>query len=77
VPLLAIIVSLLMIAGATRQQLLGGAVALLAGAVLFVVNDRFSRANSQDRLGELVRVARDEAARGEVLACDPSDRPVE
>jgi hypothetical protein len=41
VPLLAIIVSLLMLAGATRQQLLGGAVALLAGAVLFIANNTF------------------------------------
>jgi hypothetical protein len=34
-------------------------------------DDRF--ANSQDQLGELVRRARDEAARGEVLPYDPSD----
>jgi basic amino acid/polyamine antiporter, APA family len=43
VPLLAIAVSLLMLAGATRQQLLGGAVALIIGAVLFIANDRCSR----------------------------------
>jgi basic amino acid/polyamine antiporter, APA family len=40
VPLLAIAVSLLMLAGATRQQLLGGAAALVVGAVLFIANDR-------------------------------------
>jgi APA family basic amino acid/polyamine antiporter len=50
VPLLAIIVSLLMLAGATRQQLLGGAVALLAGAVLFVANNRFSLWHQDARL---------------------------
>jgi basic amino acid/polyamine antiporter, APA family len=43
VPLLAIAVSLLMLAGATGQQLLGGAVALIIGAVLFIANDRRSR----------------------------------
>jgi zinc transporter ZupT len=41
VPLLAIIVSLLMLAGATREQLLGGTLALLAGAVLFIANNMF------------------------------------
>jgi amino acid transporter len=41
VPLLAIAVSLLILAGATRPQLLGGAAALAAGAALFVANDRF------------------------------------
>jgi amino acid transporter len=75
VPLLAITVSLLMLAGATREQLLGGAVALLAGAVLFLANNRFAAANSEDRLGELVRVAGEEVARGEVFSYDPSDRP--
>jgi amino acid transporter len=40
VPLLAIAVSLLILAGATRAQLLGGAAGLAAGAVLFVANDR-------------------------------------
>ena len=41
VPLLAIAVSLLILAGATRAQLLGGAAGLAAGAVLFVLNGRF------------------------------------
>ena len=40
VPLLAIAVSLLILAGATRAQLLGGAAGLAAGAALFVANDR-------------------------------------
>jgi amino acid transporter len=40
VPLLAIAVSLLILAGATRAQLLGGAAGLAAGAVLFVANDK-------------------------------------
>lgn len=40
VPLLAIVVSLLMLTGATRQKLLGGVVALIAGAALFIGNDR-------------------------------------
>jgi basic amino acid/polyamine antiporter, APA family len=43
VPSLAIAVALFMLAGATRQQLLGGAVALVIGAVLFIANDRRSR----------------------------------
>ena len=38
VPLLAIGVSLLILAGATRAQLLGGVAGLAAGAVLFMVN---------------------------------------
>jgi len=42
VPLLAIAVSLLMLAGASRQQLLGGAAALLVGAVLFIANNWFA-----------------------------------
>src|SRR5215467_1564312 len=41
VPLFAIGVSFATLAGATRQQLLGGAAALIAGAVLFIANDRF------------------------------------
>jgi len=41
VPLAAIAVSLLILAGATSQQLLGGAAGLAAGAALFVANDRF------------------------------------
>jgi basic amino acid/polyamine antiporter, APA family len=40
VPLLAISVSLLILTGATTEQLLGGAAGLAAGAVLFVANDR-------------------------------------
>ena len=43
VPLLAIGVSLLILAGATRPQLLGGAAALAVGAALFLANDRFGR----------------------------------
>jgi basic amino acid/polyamine antiporter, APA family len=43
VPLLAIAVALFMLAGATGQQLLGGAVALIIGAVLFIANGRRSR----------------------------------
>ena len=49
VPLLAIGVSLLMLAGATRQQLLGGAAALMAGAALFIANDRFGRSQQDAR----------------------------
>ena len=51
VPLLAIIVSLLMLAGASREQLLSGAAALLAGAVLFIGNSVFVRTKSPDQLG--------------------------
>ena len=43
VPLLAIAVTLLILAGATNEQLLGGAAALAAGAALFFANDRFGR----------------------------------
>ncbi len=43
VPVLAIAISLVILAGATRQQLLGGAAGLAAGAVLFVVNNTMSR----------------------------------
>jgi hypothetical protein len=35
-------------------------------------DERFAK--SQDQLGELVRSARGEVDRGEVLPCDPSDR---
>ena len=38
VPIIAIVVSLAVVAGATRQQLLGGLAALAAGAVLFATN---------------------------------------
>ncbi|MBI3049613.1 MAG: amino acid permease [Acidobacteria bacterium] len=40
IPLLAIVVSLAILAGATTAQLLGGGAALAAGALLFVTNDR-------------------------------------
>ena len=40
VPLLAIAVSLLILAGATSAQLLGGGAGLAAGAALFFVNGR-------------------------------------
>lgn len=43
VPLLAIVVSLLILAGATRPQLLGGAAALVVGALLFMANSRWVR----------------------------------
>jgi APA family basic amino acid/polyamine antiporter len=43
VPLLAIAVSLLILAGATRPQLLGGTAALAVGAALFLANDTFRR----------------------------------
>jgi amino acid transporter len=40
VPLAAIAVSLVVLAGATRAQLLGGAAGLAVGAALFIANDR-------------------------------------
>jgi basic amino acid/polyamine antiporter, APA family len=43
VPLLAIAVSLLILAGATRAQMFGGVAGLTAGAVLFFANDRLRR----------------------------------
>jgi hypothetical protein len=43
VPLAAILVSLLILAGATRLQMLGGAAGLAAGAALFLANDRLHR----------------------------------
>ena len=46
VPVLAIAVSLGILAGATRAQLLGGAGGLAAGAVLFLLNDRLRRRRS-------------------------------
>lgn len=42
VPLLAIGVSFVILAGATRAQLLGGAAGLVTGAMLFALNDRLS-----------------------------------
>lgn len=41
VPVLAIAVSLLILAGASYEQLLGGAAGLAVGAALFMANDRF------------------------------------
>jgi amino acid transporter len=52
VPLFAIGVSLLILAGATRAQLLGGVAGLAAGAVLFFVNDRFGRLRPTDSAGQ-------------------------
>lgn len=49
VPLLAIAVSLLILAGATRAQLLGGAAGLAAGAVLFFANNRVLTAKAPRR----------------------------
>ncbi|MEO5741164.1 MAG: APC family permease [Vicinamibacterales bacterium] len=43
VPLLAIAVSLLILAGATSAQLVGGAAGLAVGAALFITNDRLRR----------------------------------
>lgn len=43
VPVLAIAVSLLILAGASRQQLLGGTAGLAAGAILFAANQIFGR----------------------------------
>ena len=47
VPLLAIGVSLLILVGATRSQLLGGTVALVVGAALFLANARLGRYAAQ------------------------------
>ena len=43
VPLLAILLTVLMLAAATRAQLLGGAAALGIGAALFVINGWVAR----------------------------------
>jgi basic amino acid/polyamine antiporter, APA family len=51
VPVLAIAVSLLILAGATRQQLLGGAAALAVGAALFLAKDKFGRRAGQSQSG--------------------------
>ncbi|MBZ5496660.1 MAG: APC family permease [Acidobacteriia bacterium] len=40
VPILAILVSLAILFGATRKQILGGGLALAAGAILFAINQR-------------------------------------
>jgi basic amino acid/polyamine antiporter, APA family len=42
VPVLAVVISLVIIFGATWPQLVGGGLALLAGAILYVLNDRLS-----------------------------------
>src|SRR5262249_22332962 len=42
VPMIAIAVSIAVVAGATRQQLLGGTAALAAGAIFFALNARRS-----------------------------------
>jgi basic amino acid/polyamine antiporter, APA family len=49
VPVLAIGVSLLILAAATRPQLLGGAAALAVGALLFISHNRFGRRSSGPR----------------------------
>ncbi len=41
VPILALVTSLLILAGATREQLFSGALALVIGALLFFVSNRF------------------------------------
>ena len=64
-----------MLAGASREQLLSGAAALLAGAVLFIGNSVFVRTKSPDQLGQLVGLAREEVARGEGVPYHLSDRP--
>jgi len=52
VPIVAIIVSLAVVAGATRPQLLGGTAALAAGAVLFAINSGWrSTRETVDRPG--------------------------
>jgi amino acid transporter len=53
VPLLAISSSMLILVMANRQQLLAGLAALAAGAILFLMNDRFGR----DRQGVPVTAA--------------------
>jgi amino acid transporter len=46
IPLLAVGVSLLILAGATQAQMLGGAAGLAAGALLFILNDRLRSRSS-------------------------------
>lgn len=55
VPVLAIAISLLILAGATRQQLFGGAAGLAAGAVLFAMNDRMSHRSDERATNVLER----------------------
>ncbi len=50
VPIVAIAVSAAVVAGATREQLLGGGAALAAGALLFAVNVRRSASSFSNRL---------------------------
>jgi len=40
VPVLAIVVSLIILVGASSEQLIGGATALALGAIVFFLNDR-------------------------------------
>ncbi len=42
VPVLAIVVSLIILLGASREQLIGGATALALGAIVFFLNDRMT-----------------------------------
>jgi amino acid transporter len=53
VPVLAIVVSLVILAGASSEQLIGGLLALVAGAVLYFVNDRQRKGKSGSRTPEL------------------------
>jgi APA family basic amino acid/polyamine antiporter len=43
VPILAVLISVAILFGATREQILGGSLALAAGALLFAVNSFYSR----------------------------------
>ncbi len=52
VPIAAVGVSLVILAGATRAQLVGGAAGLTAGAVLFLLNDRLRRRQGTNGMGE-------------------------
>jgi hypothetical protein len=49
VPLAAIAVSLLILAGASTAQLVGGTLALATGAVLFVINSKLNVAGERSR----------------------------
>jgi len=55
VPAIAIATSLLIVAGATRQQLFGGAAALVLGAALFLANARFRRRSGREELSWAAR----------------------
>jgi basic amino acid/polyamine antiporter, APA family len=52
VPAIAILVSVAIAAGATREQLLGGSAALAAGAVLFAIHNRLRARPQEMRTGE-------------------------